>query len=772
MDARFDKYIRNLLKSDFAKFLKYEQHLNENIVLLSNNYLLQTILVEGFPFQTADDGTLEDRKRLLNNIYKSISIPEVTLYVNIIRSKTKLEIANVKNIDYSNFVRSLQQEWNNNYAGIDSFENYIFLSIVYDAKGITDTNKENYIKNLNNISFNLMASMNYYNPKLLTTYEKDGNLYSEIVNFLYMLANSGLKKEIMLNGSNIANLITNTKVEFGTDFIEISQNHIKKFIKIITNSRYAKYTAAGIFDGFLTTPSECIITHVFKYIHRNDALTTIQNQQNRLISSEDKAFSQVGELTVALDALSSNDINFGYHSMSVEVIASNENELNLAVSHVINKMVITGFITNIETTNAEALFWAKFPGNMHLCARSCMISTLNFAGMASMHMYPTGKKNNNFWGEYLTIFSTSSNTLYYFNFHVKDVGHSVIIGPTGAGKTVLLNFLCVQAEKFKPKLFFFDKDHGAEIFIRAIKGKYKVINPNVECNFNPLQLDDTSENREFLIEWLRSLAEVLNHQISSKDINILNQAVEGVFKLMKKDRNLSNLLSFLETETDTNITSKIKLWSKTGAYGKLFDNTIDEINFNNNRVFGFEMQYLLNNKTILPPVLLYLFHRINLALDGSPTILVLDEAWALISNKIFAQKIKDWLKVLRKKNAIVVFATQSVEDAVHSEISETIIQQTATQIFFPNPKATQEYKNAFLLSNREFDLILNTSIQSRFFLIKQEKNAVVAKLDLGYLQKFLYVLSGTTKNVNILQKIISEKGENGWLEEFYNLASK
>jgi type IV secretion system protein VirB4 len=168
-------------------------------------------------------------------------------------------------------------------------------------------------------------------------------------------------------------------------------------------------------------------------------------------------------------------------------------------------------------------------------------------------------------------------------------------------------------------------------------------------------------------------------------------------------------------------------------------------------------------------VLSYLFHRINISLDGTPSMIVLDEAWALIDNPIFAPKIKDWLKVLRKLNTFVIFATQSVEDASKSAISDTLIQQTATQIFLPNLKATEVYRTSFMLSQREFILIKTTDPGSRFFLVKQGTNAVVARIDLGGMDDIISVLSGRSETVLLLDKIRAEVGNDPekWLPVFY-----
>ncbi|MEO0347987.1 MAG: VirB4 family type IV secretion/conjugal transfer ATPase, partial [Pseudomonadota bacterium] len=314
---------------------------------------------------------------------------------------------------------------------------------------------------------------------------------------------------------------------------------------------------------------------------------------------------------------------------------------------------------------------------------------------------------------------------------------------------------------------------GAEIFIRALNGNYTLINARSGCGFNPLSLPDTAENRTYLLEWLQMLVTVRGENLSAADISVLNSAIDGNYKLDPADRYLSNVIPFLGIENDDNsLATRIAMWHGKGSHARLFDNQIDKINLNDKLVYGFEMGQLLQDKIALGPVLSYLFHRISLSLDGTPTMVVLDEAWALIDNPIFAPKIKDWLKVMRKLNAMVVFATQSVEDAAKSEISDTLIQQTATQIFLPNLKATDAYRTAFMLSAREYNLIKTTDPGSRFFLVKQSQHAVIARINLSGMDDIINVLSGRSETTALVHDLINKHGEHpdNWLPTFYQKA--
>ena len=301
-----------------------------------------------------------------------------------------------------------------------------------------------------------------------------------------------------------------------------------------------------------------------------------------------------------------------------------------------------------------------------------------------------------------------------------------------------------------------------------LNGKYTVIEPGEKCHFNPLQLPDTPENRTFLGEWLHTLVTAHDEPFTAEDQDRVNDAVAGNFKLAKKDRILRNIAPFFGIEGPGTMAGRLKMWHSGGPYAGLFDNEIDVIDFGIGNAFGFEMGEVLKERLSLEPTLLYLFHRINLALDGTPTIIVLDEAWALIDNKIFASRIRDWLKTLRKLNGMVVFATQSVEDASNSAISETLIQQTATQIFLPNPKATEAYRQAFMVTDREFNLLRTTDPGSRFFLVKQGKDVVVARIDLSGMDDVVNVLSARAETVSILDEIRNEVGDapEAWMPIF------
>ncbi len=770
-------------------FIPYLMHWNENTVLTINNELIQVVKVGGFSFETADDEDVDIKKNMRNMLFKGMGAGELGLYFHIVRRKQRPYPDNYVSVDMPDgFPSYLDQNWVNRYKDKRAFVNDLYISVIrkaetglgaiekliqkvffgggkdYKSRVMTEAYEQ-----LEEATGRVVNTLREYNPQILGLRYSDKACYSELAEFFSNIVNCGNGNKVLYVPDNLNKYICNNRLYFGRRVIESKNlDGSSSFAGIVSMKDYGPKTWAGILDSFLQMPFEFIISQSFQFANKQSAINKMQLQQNRMIQSQDKAISQIIEIGEALDKAMSGDIGFGQHHLTVMCIADNIKRLENYLSITSVQLTNTGGIGIREKTNLEPAFWAQLPGNFSFIVRSSIINTLNLASFNSLHNYPLGKQKGNHWGDAVTVLDTTSGTPYYFNFHLRDVGHTTIIGPTGAGKTVMMNFLCAQAQKFKCRLFFFDKDRGAEIFLRAINGIYTVIDPSKNCGFNPLQLDDIGENRTFLLDWLKQLVSVNGEQVSAEDIALLTTAINGNYKLEKKDRTLSNISAFLGLEGPGTLAGRLAMWHSIGSHARVFDNEEDMIDFGKGMVFGFEMAEVLKDKASLGPVLSYIFHRINMSLDGTPTMIVLDEAWALIDNPIFAPRIKDWLKVLRKLNTFVVFATQSVEDASKSTISDTLIQQTATQIFLPNLKATSVYRTAFMLSEREFQLIKTTDPGSRYFLIKQGNDAVVARIDLSGMDDIINVLSGRADTVIILDEIRSQFGDdpNIWLSKF------
>jgi type IV secretion system protein VirB4 len=768
-----------------AEFIPYKHHFDKETIITKNNELLQTIRLEGWSFETADDVDVDLKKSVRNSLFKSLANGNYAVWFHTVRRRKSAYPAGAFE---NEFAHNLNEKWRDKHNRHESFVNELYITIVRKEDKEGWSKLQHYFNTLSNavdesqrresmreahkelkeITHRLLASLRDYNPRLLTCVKTQHGVLSQPLQFLGMLVNGGQRQQMLVPTMDVSQYLATQRLYFGSRAIEMRGLTKTRFAGMVSVKEYAPATAAGLLDAYLQLPFEFVISQPFSFINRSLAIGKMRTQQNRMAAAEDAAVSQVQEINAALDMAQSGNVAFGEHQCTIMVMADNLSALEDSVALAISEMVNVGISPTREKMVLEQCFWSQLPGNFEYIARPAKINTMNLAGFASLHNYPIGRIKGNHWGDAVTVFDTTSGTPYFFNFHTRDVGHTTIIGPTGAGKTVLMNFLCAQAQKFNCRLFMFDKDRGAEIFVRAIGGAYSVIEPAERCGFNPLHLADTNENRNFIAEWLATLVRFDGQPLEAEEVEQIQEAVNGNFKLAKKDRMLRNLSAFFGVEKPGSIASRLKPWYGEGRYARIFDNPYDALDFSTHSTFGFEMGEVLSDRTSLAPVLLYLFHKINLSLDGTPTIVVLDEAWALIDNPIFASKIKDWLKTMRKLNAMVIFATQSVEDATKSEISDTLIQQTTTQIFLPNPKATEAYQTAFMLSDREFNLLKTTDPASRYFLLKQGKDVVIARIDLSGMDQEINVLSARAETVRLLDQIRAEVGDKprDWLPIF------
>ena len=255
--------------------------------------------------------------------------------------------------------------------------------------------------------------------------------------------------------------------------------------------------------------------------------------------------------------------------------------------------------------------------------------------------------------------------------------------------------------------------------------------------------------------------------LTSSETRVITDAIEALMRLPRESRTLKVMPELLRGRLSpslSDLVARLEPWLKPSARGWLFNNPVDHLAFDN-QVVGFDMTKVLDDPEIRTAALLYIFHRTNEILDGSPAMIFLDEGWRLLDDEVF----KDMLKTIRKQNGIVGFGTQSAADIVRSRLANTLIEQTATNIFFPNAKADEaSYVEAFRLSRKELNFIRQTAPESRTFLIRHAQDSVIARLDFSSMPDIIKVLSGRTETVREMNYLRATLGDHPahWLPTF------
>ena len=759
--------------------LRVQCHVDETTLITSDDALIRTLELRGVPFETTSDDDLEQWKIARNKLFQGIQQPGLSLWVHLVREQQdEYPEGDCK----SAFARQIDKEYKAVIKGSIQYANRLYVSIaqrppLQKARGIlkrlgADLDGINYVKrlaDLNEVTQTLVEGLSRYEPRILSTYEYGGLTYSEPLEFLGRIVNGTYKRK-PLTKTNASLSLLDVQLQFGKDTFLQRGIEDHRYGGMLAIKEYASDTQEGMLDALMTIPAELVVSQSFTFMSKTAASELLRKQQTQMISAGDLGLSQIEQIDQAQDDLTSNRFSLGHHHLTVSTTGQSAAEVakNLALCQTV--LMEGPTITSAkERLGLEAAFWAQIPGNTSYVTRGTPVTSVNFASFASFHNAPGGRASGNHWGNAVAQFRTPSNTPYYFNFHYPaDLGNSLVIGPSGGGKTVLVLFLLAQLEKLDVTRIYFDKDRGAEVGIRAMGGVYSTLQAGVPTGLNPCQLSDTPANRAFLGEWLSILGRNGLGKLPPGEVAEIKQAVEGNYSLPVEDRNLSAIFAYFQAGEPGCLRDRLEEWLSGNTRGWVFDNPKDSLSLGAS-LQGFDVTEFLGDPQVRTAVLLYLLHRINELLDGRRICLSFDEGWRLLDDPIFSGMLQDWLKVIRKKNGFTLFATQEPDDVLGSSIAGTLISQSPTQIFLPNSKATRAtYIDGFRLTEKEYTIIQELGEDSRCFLVKQGQNSSVVNFNLKGMDDAIKVLSGTAESVQALDAIRSEVGDTpaDWLPIF------
>jgi len=763
--------------------LPYLGHADDVTLRTRDGLLVQTLHLAGFPFETAPDEELNYRKAIRETVLRGAASSRLAVYHHVVRRRVTPAFPAAPE---EPFCATLDARWREQLASRRLYVNDIFLTLVMrptqGAGGFLerlmkgsrnrDVDVARDLRDLHATREAFSAALAPYGARTLGLYTAGGGAQrSEPAEFLSLILNGELRPVLAPTG-DLSNAIATRRLSFGLDAMEFGGGPDgSSFGAMVSMKDYPARTAPGLLDGVLRLPMEMVLTESFAFVDRQAALDRMGLALRRLKAAEDDAFSLRGELAQARDDVGAGRAAYGEHHLTILAKAESLEELDSGVADIQSSLAEMGAVAVREDVNLEPAFWAQFPANFKYIARKAMISAGNFAGLASFHNHPTGQADGNHWGPAIAVLETTAFGPYHFNFHNGDLGNFTVIGPSGSGKTVLLTFLLAQAERLKPRIAYFDKDRGAEPFIRAVGGRYDVISPGEPTGFNPLAIADTPGNRAFLGEWVAQLLTADGDTLDSEDRAMIADAIDANFAQPpghRRLRYLRELFRGARRPSAGDLASRLSAWCEGGDHAWLFDNADDLLDIET-RILGFDMTKVLDAPTIRVPAMMYLFHRLEQRLDGNPAMFIVDEGWKVLDDPVFVRRIKDWEKTIRKRNGLVGFCTQSASDALDSRIASAIIEQAATQIFFPNSRAkAADYVDGFGLTEHEFELVRTLPDTSRCFLIKRGDHSVVARLDLAGLSGELAVLAGTERAVRRLDALRLEVGDEpaAWLPTF------
>ncbi|AXC16440.1 Conjugative transfer protein TrbE (plasmid) [Acidisarcina polymorpha] len=477
------------------------------------------------------------------------------------------------------------------------------------------------------------------------------------------------------------------------------------------------------------------------------------------------AMTMAADSDGALAEATSGEVQFCYFSSSIVLQQKDKRLLENQIGEFRKVLVNRGFGVRVEDINAVDAFLGTLPGNGVAQVRRVIAHTRNYVDLMPISAVYAGEKVNpsplmppN--SPPLLFAATQGGTPYRFNLHDNDVAHTLIVGPTGAGKSVQLALTVAQWFRYpKARVFAFDKGHSLFALCTAAGGRFYDIGEG-GLSFQPLRDIDDDAEFGWGQEWVETVLRMQGLEVGPRERNLVHSALRQLATAPRERRTLTELEANLQ---DADLKAAIEPYVIDGALGGMLDSKNDGLR--DSRFVVCEMETLLSGsygEATVMAVLLYLFRRMERMLDGSPTLVPIDEAWLFLKHPAWRDKIQDWLKTLRKKNAAVVLATQSISDVKDSPIAATILQSTATKIYLPNSEAGNEGMRQFYefagLNSREIELLQGATPKRDYYVVQRLGRRMIS-FRLGPVALAFLGVSGQRDRKRI-EELVAEHGSD------------
>lgn len=572
-------------------------------------------------------------------------------------------------------------------------------------------------------------------------------VHTDLLGFLHACVNPwvgeprkvNLPRTMMIDG-----YLPEAEVATGRESMIFWQSDGEHAVSAISVKDFPDSSRPGIMDILLSIDGEVTVSMVFRFLAQEKSASFIDKRRRHYLLTQktmmqyikDSVFktdsepdpgkaAMAEEASIALGDITEKNVRYGFFNFTVLAHGRSVDEADETTRLVMAAVNQTGFVALRERVGLQSAFSGTLPGQWGEIFRWHFVTVANLADMALLRTLNGGERTNKHLTEQSgtlqpanAIFHTMYNTPYYFNFHNGDLGHFMVIGPAGSGKSVIMNLLIALYQKHDPITVIFDKDYSCRI-PTILQGGGHIDIDSRDVHLNPISMIGDKKHWPFLAKFLEVLLTYRGRELSSGDDKRIQQAIEAVHNMSPSLWRLSSVRSQLPSD----LGSELDVWVDNGRLARFFDNEKDDFNlggFTCMEMGGLMLRYPEAAVAFME----YAFYRIDLMLGkGRPALIYVEEAWFMMGNPFFARRLDDWLRTLRKKNAIVGMATQSLAEIGKSDFFASIVDNTPTRFFLPNREALAHldtYVEKFSLTEEEVRLKIVSAIQKRnYYLVNR-----------------------------------------------------
>lgn len=746
-----------------SDFIPYACHFDANTLLTKNGELLQAIKItanaHGIDYEAPELGAAYLRDVLRQAITGTVDTPDFAYWFHTVRRVEKIDLHPTF---IEEFPRDVHDSWQKKNKWRFRYHNEVYVTVLTKGQDAQMFDKHNVRKNAfahMNRKFRetylderaedlhrkadkiLSAVQSGFAARRLTIADRpmcappetpaDGRSYSEPLELFSLLVNM-TQIPFVMDTADLSKQTSRHEITFGYNAVESrSLEGNRRFGGLVTLKSFPEMSAETL-DRFLQLPLEMVISQSFNYISRQAVTNAFEHRAEMLHVSRSQDIRQAAMLPDTGFADRWSPAAFGEEQTSILAIVDEYKALDGAVSDVLGACGDIGLVAVREDIKLEECFWAQLPGNFEFLRRKHIINAARMGSIARLNRFPTGNATGNPWGEAVTVLRTFLKTPYFFNFHYGANGHTAVIDYNTFIDTVgtaLINFLVTQARQYGGRLVYFSDSDATKPLIQMLRGHYVCAGGGREqLALNPFLLEDNPRSRSFLLAWLVSLAEGTEEEAETLRA-AFKEVLDAMFSATGGERSLRHFVAHLGKSPHAGLASRLSAWHGAGAHAGYFDHAEDDLDFAK-PITGCDLGRVLGDKALAVPVFSYLLHRLISSLDGSPTVIVLNEAWALLDNAFFLPRLQSLLEMLTQSNALVIFTTRHIGDYADRPITSELMRLTATHLYIPDDVPRDYYCEPLQLSEHDRVSLLRMERQKGQFMIKRPGEVITSEFNL------------------------------------------